>query len=240
MNAGIRDLSGGVWELDVSGSLGIDDIPRMRAAIAGLPADVRCVILRGGREIFNSGATRAGLVDYEQPITEYVGEIPRLLLEIPVPTVASMAGHAIGGGLLLGLWCDHIVMSEERLYGANFMALGFTPGMGATVALESAFGAMLAREMLYTGKLFTGAELRRRGAPLPHVPPRAEVEDRARSLADDIAAVPPESARLLRRTFSERRLAQLESALKNESRMHREIFANPETRARIATVMAEE
>jgi len=240
MKAQISDCGSGVWRLDVSGALGIEDIPRMKAAAADLPAAARCLVLEGGPDVFNSGATRAGLTDCEQPITEYVGEIPRLLLEIGVPTVAAMAGHAIGGGLLLGLWCDSIVLAEDRLYGANFMALGFTPGMGATVALEAAFGPLLAREMLYTGQLLTGAELRRRGAPLPHVLPRGEVEERARSIAQAIAATAPESTRLLRRTLAGRRRAQLETALRDESRMHREVFADPQTRARIAALLPEE
>jgi polyketide biosynthesis enoyl-CoA hydratase PksI len=240
MNATIRHRGGGVWSFDAGGSLGVDDIPRMRDALADLPKDARCVVLTGGRDVFNSGATRAGLIDCEQPITEYVGEIPRLLVGMPVPTVAAMAGHAVGGGLLLGLWCEVAVLAEDRLYGANFMSLGFTPGMGATTALESAFGAMLAREMLYTGKLLTGAELRRRGAPLPYVMPRAAVEERAFELAAEIAAVPPESVRLLHRTFAARRSTQLEAALGDEGRMHREVFSDPAARARIAELLPEE
>jgi len=163
-----------------------------------------------------------------------------LMLEFPVPTIAAMAGHALGGGLLLGLWCDLAVFAEDRLYGANFMALGFTPGMGATIALEDAFGAFLAREMLYTGRLLTGAELRQRGAPLPHVLPRAEVEARARTLALDIASVPAASVQLLRRTLAARRRVRLEAALLDEAHMHKQIFADPETRARIRDLLPED
>lgn len=240
MNATLQERGGGVWSLNVGGSLGVDDIPRMRDALATLPPDARCLVVCGGPDVFNSGATRAGLIDAGQPITDYVGEIPRLLVEAPVPTVAAMAGHAIGGGLLVGLWCEVVVLAEDRLYGANFMGLGFTPGMGATVALEAAFGGMLAREMLYTGGLLTGAELRRRGAPVPNVVPRATVESLAFAIAGEIAEVPAGSARLLHETFAARRRAQLEAALADEARMHRAVFSDPETRARIAALMPEE
>ncbi|HEV8713471.1 MAG TPA: enoyl-CoA hydratase-related protein [Candidatus Binatia bacterium] len=239
MNDTPEHLGEGVWSLNVSGSLTREDIARLRAAIAALPASARSVALLGGSKIFNSGATRASLLDSDCPITEYARAIPRLLLEIPVPIVAGLAGHAIGGGLLLGLWCDQVVLAEECLYGANFMALGFTPGMGATVALEDALGAFLAREMLYTGRLLTGRELRARGALLPHILPKSEVEPWAVSLAREIAALPSASVRLLRRALTESRRTRLEAALRDEARMHDEAFAQAEVRCRIREMLPE-
>ena len=119
------------------------------------------------------------------------------------------------------------------------MALGFTPGMGATVALEDALGAFLAREMLYTGRLLTGLELRAHGALLPHIVPRREVERRALSLARELAALPVGSVRLLRRALAEGRRARLECALLEEAQMHDEVFAGPDARRRIADLLLE-
>jgi polyketide biosynthesis enoyl-CoA hydratase PksI len=239
VKATLSDLGDGIFGLDVAGSLS-DDVSALANAVATLPTRAKCVVLFGGNDVFNSGATRGGLTNAERPITDYVAKLPRLMLDFPVPTIAAMAGHALGGGLLLGLWCDLAVFAEDRLYGANFMALGFTPGMGATLCLEEAFGSFLGREMLYTGKLLTGMELRARGAPLPHVVPRAQVEARARELAEDIVAVPQGSLQLLRRTLSARRRVRLEAVLLDEGHMHKQVFADPETRARIADLLPEE
>jgi enoyl-CoA hydratase/carnithine racemase len=83
-------------------------------------------------------------------------------------------------------------------------------------------------------------ELRSRGAPLPHVVPRAQVEARARELAEDIARVPAGSIQLLRRTLSARRRIRLEAVLLDEAHMHKQVFADPETRARIADLLPED
>jgi polyketide biosynthesis enoyl-CoA hydratase PksI len=81
-----------------------------------------------------------------------------------VPTIAAMAGAAVGGGLVFGLACDLVFMAADRRYGCNFMDLGFTPGMGATRLLQAPFGEYVAAEMLLGAQYFRGKELAARGA----------------------------------------------------------------------------
>lgn len=219
-------------------------VSSLAAAIESLRADetVQAVIVEGGSSYFSAGASRAVLVTPErhsldpQPTVpcEYFEEITRILLSLPMPTVAAMAGHAIGGGFLLGLWCDMVVLAEESMYGANFMALGFTPGMGATAVLEEAIGAPLARELLFTGRLMKGRELKAIGGPLAYaVVPRAEVRSHAISIAREAAKVPREALVLLKQTLVARRREGLERALNDEAKMQRELFSCEETRLRI-------
>jgi polyketide biosynthesis enoyl-CoA hydratase PksI len=152
-----------------------------------------------------------------------------------VPTVAAMAGHAIGGGFMLGLWCESAVLAEESLYGVNFMALGFTPGMGATSLLEEAVGAPLARELLFTGRIIKGRELKAAGGPLAYaVVPRAEVRARALSIAREMAAVPRGALLLLKLRLAARRSVLLEAATKEEHMLQEVLFAREETRLQIA------
>jgi enoyl-CoA hydratase/carnithine racemase len=158
----------------------------------------------------------------------------RTLLDLPVPVVAAAAGHAIGGGLLVALWCDAIVLGEESLYGANFMALGFTPGMGATHAVPEAFGAPLGRELLWTGRLLTGREIRAASCPLSHaVRPRAQVMEQALMQAREIADAPRGTIVLLKRMLAASRREALERALRAEASAHATLHADPATAAEI-------
>lgn len=55
----------------------------------------------------------------------------RLLGELPVPTVAWITGHALGGGLEVALHCDHrVVAASVRSLGLPEAHLGIVPGWG--------------------------------------------------------------------------------------------------------------
>ncbi len=197
---------------------------------------VRAIVLEGGTRYFSAGGSRDALLsaDAQNDILNYVTEVPRLLLALPVPTVAAMEGHAIGGGLMLGLWCESAVLAEESLYGVNFMALGFTPGMGATSVLEEAVGAPLARELLFTGRLIKGRELKAAGGPLAYaVVPRTEVHCRAISIAREMAEVPRAALVLLKLRLAAKRRVLLDAAVKEEQLLQEVLFAREETRLQI-------
>jgi len=204
----------------------------MTAIVERVAADaaIRAVVLVGGEQCFCAGASRDSLLRSTAgtDVPRYVAELPRLVLSIPVPTVAAMAGHAVGGGLVVGLWCDTVVLADESLYGANFMALGFTPGMGATTALEHWLGPPLARELLFTGRLVKGRELK---PVLSHaVRPRRDVRERAFELAREMAQAPRDALLALKAMFASERRESLERALAREGPAQAALLARAETR----------
>ncbi|MGD2069032.1 MAG: enoyl-CoA hydratase-related protein [Gemmatimonadota bacterium] len=198
---------------------------------------LRAVVLEGADRHFSAGATRDALADASArgALPEYAGRAARALLDLPVPTIAAARGHAVGGGLLLALWCDAVVLADESLYGANFMQLGLTPGMGATHVIPQAFGEPLGRELLYSGRMLTGREIQEARCPLSHaVRPRGEVLERALALAREIAEAPREAIVLLKRNVASRRRERLERALRTEDAAHRRLFEHPALAEEIA------
>ncbi|OGB91133.1 MAG: enoyl-CoA hydratase [candidate division NC10 bacterium RIFCSPLOWO2_02_FULL_66_22] len=70
----------------------------------------------------------------------------------PVPTIAAIEGHCLGGGLELALACDLRVAGETSRLGLPEVKLGVFPGGGGTERLPRLIGEARARELIYTGE----------------------------------------------------------------------------------------
>lgn len=224
-----REASSIAWieMVDEAGKNGFS--PRFVAALLAALEEVehdpeyRVAILAGTVEMFSSGATLdmlAALRGGAVAPTELV--LGRRLMGLRVPVIAAAEGHAIGGGFALLLAADLPVLAAESRYGANFMSLGITPGMGITRLLEDVAGPSLAHELLYTGELRKGARLA--GSGFPRVVPRAEVKARALDLAWSISEKPKKSVELLKRALSMPRRRAFEEASTIEAFMHERSF----------------
>jgi polyketide biosynthesis enoyl-CoA hydratase PksI len=184
--------------------------------------------------VFCGGAEKQALLDLcdgKAAVKDLV--ICERLLDAPFPIVAAVEGHAIGGGLAVAVCCDIVVAARESRYGAVFMSLGFTPGMGCTTLLAGLVGPYLASEMMFTGKRFRGSELEGRGTHLNYVLPRAEVMGKARDVAEQIAEKDARSIMLLKQALSAKKKKLLVDARLQEDLMHRITFSFPETRRTI-------
>ena len=186
--------------------------------------DVRVLVLAGTENYFCTGANRAVL---EAIAAGRVAPrdllLPRLLLDIPVPVIAAMAGHAIGGGLAVAICADITIAASESRYGATFMQYGFTPGLGMTRLLEYVMGPPLAHELLLTGATFRGSRFERHGA-FTYVLPRADVVEKARAIAADLSGRPRRPLALLKAALSQPKRELFEAARTHESAMHEATF----------------
>ncbi|RZO65288.1 MAG: enoyl-CoA hydratase [Sandaracinaceae bacterium] len=231
----LREIEDGIWAFDLAPEgarpwLGPDLPERLRAVAAEAESDaVRAVVVLGGENEFCLGAPLASLQDQSRHATRYAAEVPGAMGAIPVPVIAAMSGHAIGGGFTLGLLGDGAVLSRESLYGANFMALGFPPGMGTTAVLPWWLGPALAHDMMFSGRLVTGEELR--VTPLaPYILPRESVRAEAIELARRMTEAPRASVVALRRMLAGRRADELARAVAEERAAHEALFARDDVR----------
>ncbi|NNN05538.1 MAG: enoyl-CoA hydratase/isomerase family protein [Elusimicrobia bacterium] len=78
---------------------------------------------------------------------------------LPQIVVAKVQGAAFGAGLCLALAADLRVAAEDARLSFNFVRLGLNPGMAAWPLARAAFGDARARELLVTGRTFSGREL---------------------------------------------------------------------------------
>ncbi len=188
-----------------------DVLEGLREAVAQVKADgdVRCLIVTGrGKSFcagadFKSGAQRdqpggAQLLPHERSFAMYSPFLS--LLEVEVPIVGALNGHAVGGGLGLAVVCDIRVANRDARYGANFVRLGLHPGMATTYLLPRLMGLPRAFELLITGRIVSGAEAAELG--LVHYAVEAgEVMAKSRELASEIASAAPIAVRMTKRSI---------------------------------------
>jgi polyketide biosynthesis enoyl-CoA hydratase PksI len=190
----------------------------------------RVVLVTGLPDIFCAGASQATLLaDPASGATLGCYEMVRSPLFCPLPVVAAMRGHAIGGGLVLGLYADLAVLSERSVYTANFLNYGLMPCLGTTWVLTNRLGHMLGTEMLLGAARFRGRELRERGAPVSVVAHDA-VEPTAAGLAERIAGAPRMTLEYAKAALASTWREEADNAFKREVGGHLDTLAQPALR----------
>ena len=198
-----------------------------RDALAGLREEcqrgvVRAVVVTGAGDAFSGGGDLAMLErlrasTFTESYEFMLGFYRRYLavLDLPVPTLAAVRGPAIGAGLAVALACDLVLVAADAKLAVNFVALGLHPGMGVTYTLPARVGAERARELLFTGRRFSGTEAVAMGLGLEALPD-ADVLPRAVALAAQIAQQGPLAVRACKRSLGFDRVA-LDRALEREA-----------------------
>jgi polyketide biosynthesis enoyl-CoA hydratase PksI len=194
------------------------------------------VILTGFDSYFASGGTQEDLLTLHEGKGSFSdNKIYGLALECEIPVISAMQGHGIGGGFVMGLFADFVILSRESVYTANFMKYGFTPGMGATMILPEKLGPVLGMEMLLQARRYRGEELKQRGVAFP-VHPRNEVMDRAMDIARDLAQVPRLSLITLKSHLVRSLREQLPDVIEREVAMHAVTFHQDEVKDNIESL----
>ncbi|MEW6991521.1 polyketide synthase [Colwelliaceae bacterium 6441] len=196
----------------------------------------KVVILTGFGSYFASGGTQEDLMYLSDGKGKFSDkDLYSLALNCPVPVISAMQGHGIGGGFVMGMFADFVVLSRESIYTTNFMKYGFTPGMGATFILPKKLGISLSHEMMLAAKNYRGEELKQRGIPFP-VLPRSDVMEYAMDLALTLAEKPRISLITLKDHLVGAIRKELPQAIEQEVVMHDKTFHQPEVKARIKTL----
>ena len=222
-------------------TFGEEFIEEMIVRLNELKSDTqyKAVILKGMDNIFCAGAAKSELMKlFEGALSVKDLVLSELLLQIPVPVIAAMEGGAIGGGLVVGLCSDIVVMAERSMYGGGFTDLGFSPGMGFTRLLQGLVGDFIANEMIYTGKLYKGKIFKEKSL-VNYVLPKEKVFDKAVQLAELISEKPRGTLTTLKYSISLRKRQLLQEARVHEDFMHKITFAQPEVKSIIEKIYVE-
>ncbi|GAB3577685.1 crotonase/enoyl-CoA hydratase family protein [Amycolatopsis endophytica] len=116
--------------------------------------------------------------------------------EVPVPVIAAITGHALGGGLQIALGADIRIVTADAKLSVLEIKWGLIPDMTGTQVLPELVGRDVAKELTFSGRVVTGAEavslgLATRVSPDPHAS--------ALELARSIASRSPDAVRAAKR-----------------------------------------
>jgi len=125
-------------------------------------AGVRALVLRGEGRAFCAGRDISGVDPRDDDVMGYLGGIVTPLLrrmsEFPAPTFAVAHGACLGVGLGLLIATDVVYVAESAKIGSPFAALGATLDSGGHALFLDRLGAHRTLELIYTGRLMSGAE----------------------------------------------------------------------------------
>lgn len=173
-------------------------------------ADVRVVIVTGSGAAFCSGGDIVEMGDrLEQPparrkdeLFERIQRIPLALEDLDKPVLAAINGVATGAGLDLALMCDIRYAARSARMAETYVKVGLVPGAGGAHFLPRIVGTAKAMELFFTGDFIDAEEALRLGI-VSKVFDDAALLGEVENIARRIAAAPPLTIRLLKRSLSQ-------------------------------------
>ena len=170
-------------------------------------------------------ATVTGFVDAIQQVTRH-------LVFGDTPVVAAVRGWAVGGAFSWPVNCDFSVWSDDARGFFPELKIGLYPSGAVTFLLPLQVGPALAREMLYTSRKYTAAELLDCGLA-SEVVPGDRLLDTAITRAQALAALSAPVRRALKRGLVDPHRTAIEAALEAEPTAVVATMRDPDTYARI-------
>jgi enoyl-CoA hydratase/carnithine racemase len=144
--------------------------------------------------------------------------------ELPMPVIAAVHGHALGGGLQLALGADIRIVHPDTKLSVRELHWGITPDMTGTFTLTRLVRNDVARELTYTARIFDARE----GHALGLVTRLSDQPyDDAMALAREIAGRNPDGVRGAKRLFNRMFTDGAAEQFAEERRLIRSLIGTP-------------
>ncbi len=176
----------------------------------GGDASLRAVIVRSSAKAFSygldlpaafqahghlfAGGTAANRADLLRLIKKLQGAFDAIAA-CPVPVIAAVQGHCIGGGLDLITACDVRLATADATFSLRETKIAIVADLGSLQRLPLVVGKGHARELAFTGKTIDAARAERIGLVNEVLPTREALDEAALAMAREIASNPPLTVR---------------------------------------------
>ena len=142
-------------------AINIDTLEDLNKVINHIKSDNSCrlVIFRSLQKHFSAGADlkERKKMSYKQSYSflKKINDLYNEIESLNIPTIASINGAALGGGLELSLCCDFRIASENAYLGLPETSLGIIPGAGGIFRLSNLIGISKAKYWVFTAQKFS-------------------------------------------------------------------------------------
>jgi enoyl-CoA hydratase len=199
------------------------------AAVDDLDADeaIGCIVITGSEKAFAAGADikemqpKTFIDMFSSDFTSIGGD---RLAKCRKPTIAAVAGYALGGGCELAMMCDIIIAADTAKFGQPEITLGTIPGIGGTQRLTRAVGKSKAMDLCLTGRMMDAAEAERSGL-VSRVVPADRLMDEVLAAADKIASMSQPAAAMAKEAINRAFETPLADGLNLERNLFHSTFA---------------
>jgi len=186
---------------------------------------IRCLLMTGAGRGFCAGANlqsgaEGGSRDAGLILEQLYHPFLRRLRELPMPFITAVNGAAAGVGMSFALMGDMVLCARSSYFLQAFRRIGLIPDGGSTWMLPRMIGKVRAMELSLMGERLPAEKALEWGL-VSRVYDDAQLMDKAKELARDLANGPTVSLKLIRRLYWESFGNSYEEQLNLERQMQR-------------------
>ncbi|MBY3989935.1 enoyl-CoA hydratase/isomerase family protein [Rhodococcus fascians] len=198
------------------------------------------VISGGGDRAFSAGAdmeSRRALSDAERAVhLDLIASMCREVYRFPVPVVAEIHGHCIGGGAELALSCDLLLATESSGFSLPEVKLGMVARSGGAVFARRRLSHGALAGMLLTGERVRAPEALRIGLIDRMVPNPELLAEATDKVASSIAGAGPHAVRSTKELLLSNSTLPVEESLRLGDRLHAALATTEDLREGLAAL----
>lgn len=128
-------------------------------ALAEQTDEIGCVILCGRGRSFSAGNDLKAIQAGETaPSRHFQAETLDAIERLPQPVIAAVQGHCYTGSLELALACDLMIVANSAKIADTHGKWGMSPTWGMSQRLPRRVGLVAAKELMFSGRVVSGAE----------------------------------------------------------------------------------
>lgn len=206
-------------------------------AAAELDADpsVGAIIVTGNEKAFAAGADIKEMAElsFADVYSADFFELWSKFAATRTPTIAAVAGYALGGGCELAMMCDILIAADSAKFGQPEIKLGVLPGMGGSQRLTRAIGKAKAMDLILTGRTIDAQEAERAGL-VSRLVPADTLIDEALAVAETIAGMSLSASRMAKEAVNRAFESSLAEGLLYERRLFHSAFATADQKEGMA------